>query len=519
MECQHGLSGKYLPVHPHPLDDELLSSWLLRTAHSNCLKLHSFVSETLGAGYQVITRDIDRLATASALEALSASTGSTVAALRKGLISDLAGSLVDQHTPNGNCRWILPLGIYHRTRQRFGLQFCSSCLATDTTPYFRRKWRLAFNTICDRHGCLLHDRCPTCLAPVVPARTEVGKRRGYAIEAHTICYKCGADLRRAASLDPPGLDGKGLYSLRSLCTFYDLGWWFVGTEILPYSISYYDGLRHLIQFLTTDRGVRVLKRIWNTNTSFQDLPFSIVPSSFEQKALLERHYLLTSALWLLDDWPHRLVAICKDLHVTASRISLGYSLPYWMESTIREQLSAGTSTSTSEEAESVAAYLLRHNKPITCKAVGELLGKTDAKASQKYSSFRPALTSEERDKLIAALSLKAGSHLDIPVDGARTKRDLVILRLLKLTSMRIGELLQCRTNDCGCIIARVHDTASAKEVERIVVEYLREIRPILAHAKTDSENFFLGVTGVGLNYKNWGQYLKKLKQDHLNSSR
>lgn len=85
--------------------------------------------------------------------------------------------------------------------------------------------------------------------------------------------------------------------------------------------------------------------------------------------------------------------------------------------------------------------------------------------------------------------------------------------------MRIGELLQCRTNDCGCIIARVHDTASAKEVERIVVEYLREIRPILAHAKTNSENLFLGVTGVGLNYKNWGQYLKKLKQDHLNSSR
>lgn len=190
--------------------------------------------------------------------------------------------------------------------------------------------------------------------------------------------------------------------------------------------------------------------------------------------------------------------------MTASRVSLGYSLPYWMASTIREQLSVGISTSTIEEAESVAAYLRRNKKPITCRTVGELLGKTDAKASQKYSSFRPALTSEERDKLIAALSLKVSSHLDIPVRGARTKRDLVILRLLKLTNMRIGELLQCRTNDCAYIKARAHDTANAKEAERIIVEYLREIRPILAHAKTNPENIFLGVTGVGLNYKKLG---------------
>lgn len=517
MESQHSLSGRCWPVHPHRLDDELLSSWLLRTAHSNCLKVHSFVSETLGAGYQAVTRDIDRLATDSTLEALSARTGSSVAELRKGLISDLAGSLVEQHTPNGNCRWVLPLGIYHRTRRRFGLQFCAMCLATDTTPYFRRRWRLAFNTVCDKHGCLLHDRCPTCLAPVFPARTEVGRRRGYTLEAHTICHQCGFDLKRSACLSPPGLDGKDIYLLRSLSTFYDLGWWFIGTENLPCSVSYYDGLRHLLQFLSTAGGITVLKKIWNTSSSLKEPPFSMTSAPFEKKALRERHYLLASALWLLDEWPHRFTTICKESRLTASRILSGNSLPYWLERPVREQLAAGTSVSTIEEAQNVAAYLQRNNKRITSKAVDELLGKTDSKVSKFYSSFRPVLTAEERSKLISAIGLTVDALPIASVSRARSKRDIVILSLLGLTNMGISELLQCQTKKYGSILERVHTLNDIDEVRRLIEDYLRETRPILANKNDNPEHLFIGITGVSLNYKNWGQYLTKMKRKHLHS--
>lgn len=45
------------------------------------------------------------------------------------------------------------------------LQYCSLCLKEDPRPYFRRKWRLVSVTCCQRHGCLLHDRCPICKSP------------------------------------------------------------------------------------------------------------------------------------------------------------------------------------------------------------------------------------------------------------------------------------------------------------------------------------------------------------------
>lgn len=516
MQPQLGLSGRCWPIHPHRLDDELLSSWLLRTAHSNGVKFHSFVSETLGTGSQVITRDIDRLATTATLELLSSRTGSSVADLRKGLISDIAGSVVDQHTPNGNCRWVLPLGIYHRTRRRFGLQFCPTCLTLDTSPYFRRRWRLAFNTVCDWHGCLLHDRCPACLAPVVPARTEVGRRRGYKLGAHTLCHQCGFDLRRSACLDPPGVDGKGILLLRSLSTFYDLGWWFVDAEVLPCSISYYDGLRHLLQFLTTRRGRRLLERIWAStpNSAHQPLfPISAVP--FEQKPLLERHYLLTSAIWLLDDWPRRFIENCREARVTASWILLGKSLPYWLEDPVREFLMVSASTITEEEAQSAVAYLERTNERITSKAVSRLMGKSDVKACKPYSSYQPSLTTYERVQLIAAIEGSVSTDRQNSLVYARAKRDIIILDLLERTTMGISKLLECRLDDADEIVNATRESGNMETTRRLLDDYVKEVRATLNHDKTATAYLFLGVTGVRLSYKNWNQYLRKLKREYL----
>jgi len=88
--------------------------------------------------------------------------------------------------------WVLPLGS--RNRRRYGgLQFCPPCLAEDTTPYFRRSWRLAWHVGCVRHGTLLTDHCGCCRAPVEPHRTLAGD------VTLCRCPSCGHDLRESST--------------------------------------------------------------------------------------------------------------------------------------------------------------------------------------------------------------------------------------------------------------------------------------------------------------------------------
>ncbi|WP_369124446.1 TniQ family protein, partial [Undibacterium sp. CCC2.1] len=64
--------------------------------------------------------------------------------------------------------------MYHRKRNAYGLQFCPTCLAEDSVPYFRRRWRVAFYTVCNEHKTMLLDRCPKCGSSVAAHRLDIG---------------------------------------------------------------------------------------------------------------------------------------------------------------------------------------------------------------------------------------------------------------------------------------------------------------------------------------------------------
>ena len=62
--------------------------------------------------------------------------------------------------------WVLHGGWGTWRRQQPWLQYCPRCLQEDADPYFRRRWRLAFVTICPAHRQQLLDRCAVCSAVV-----------------------------------------------------------------------------------------------------------------------------------------------------------------------------------------------------------------------------------------------------------------------------------------------------------------------------------------------------------------
>jgi hypothetical protein len=331
-------------VHPHRLDDELLSFWIMRTAHANRIKLQTFTTLGLGREATLWNRDIDRLASDALLGALSAQTGSSVDELRGGMLSAYEGLLFERHNALGNTKWILPLGIYHRKRKGKGVQFCPLCLFDDPIPYFRRSWRLALSTICATHGTMLHDRCPCCGAPVVYFRNDLGRRSDYRLGDHVSCWQCGSDLRRAPAYGPFGPDGKCIAALRSLVAFFDFGWWFHGSTTVSYGHLYFDALHHLVTFLSSARGRQLLEFMERETGWRAVIGDEVAQVRFEQRPVGVRHQLLVSALWLLDDWPTRFVRAAKVAGLSQSRILRGEALPFWFESEIRLNLGAGFAT-------------------------------------------------------------------------------------------------------------------------------------------------------------------------------
>ena len=404
MAAIYGLTGRRLPAHPHPLPDELLTHWFMRLAHANGLKAQSLADYAFGHPSSFWARDQDRRPSPGVVERLAELTGFDHEEIQNLTLVGPNGIHRPDVTVSGFVAWILPLGIYHRTRRRFGTQFCPLCLFEDAEPYFRRRWRLALATMCDRHGAMLHDRCPVCEAPVIWFRNELGHRRELAIGQSAKCWQCGFDLRRAQAIGPPAIDGQSIMALRSLVAFYDFGWWFVGDRSLPYAHLYFDVLRHLVAWLPDKRGRGLLARV----AMRVGWPTEYPPAkAFETRPVEERHRLLAISVWLLQEWPKRFVEVAKEVGLSQAHILRGVHLPHWFESEVRCSLGAGFVAPSNEEVTNAVAYLQQQGKPVSARALGQLIGSKEARVVVRYAApGRATLADAEFWKVIAGIGAK-----------------------------------------------------------------------------------------------------------------
>lgn len=513
-----GLSGNLWPVHPHRIGDELLSSWIVRTAHANRIKLQTFTTLGFGRAAALWNRDIDRSASDDLLQALSEQTGSSIDELRDGMLSSYEGRLFERHNAVGNTDWILPLGIYHRTRKRYGVQFCSQCLFFDPVPYFRRQWRLAFSTICDVHGTMLHDRCPSCGAPVIFFRNDLGRRRNYRIGDMVSCWLCNFDYRHASAYGPVGPDGKTIAELRSLTTFYQMGWWSLGGVGIPYGHLFFDVLHHLVMLLSNRRGVALIDALaaevgWRPTVEREHCagPFELLP-------VLARHQFLVTALWLLDEWPLRFVRIARRAGLTQSRILLGETLPYWFESEIKMCLGAGYGSPTVEEARHAAAYLAKRGNSVSGAAVGRLIGSRDALAVKEFVKRKPC---QATDAEFQCMITRLGDQIDsLPLNSRRRlllQRDRTIFMLIRTTGWSVKRVLTLTVSDVeGINEMQQGNCVRLSEVGALLSDYLQSTRIYLAE-NSRSDKLFIKWRDGGIGEKAWGLRVSKAFVAGLNN--
>lgn len=201
MAVHSGLSGKLLPVHLNPKEDELLSSWLVRLSLAHGLTPREF-GNMIRPGYSTHLwnlRDIDLLHNVEILTSLSERCGVPLTRVRETTLSEFEGNLRTKLlTSRKPSYWIMDYDIRPTIPiAPRGQQACPRCLNEDIEPYMRRVWRLPFVVACPDHESLLIDRCPDCASAIHIHRNA--QKLEADTDILTVCYKCKLDLRDATT--------------------------------------------------------------------------------------------------------------------------------------------------------------------------------------------------------------------------------------------------------------------------------------------------------------------------------
>lgn len=324
-------SDRRLPCATHPLPDELLSSWLVRLAHAHQSKVHSFC-HLLWPNLAIWNRDVDKLAPAVVLNTLAARTPTSAERIVKTTLPPLVERLTGEvlNTGQAQATWLMPIGVYHRTHRLHGLVYCPHCLKRDgAMPYYRLSWRLAFYVICPACGIYMHEGCPACGEPVNFFRIELGRKNATADRPISTCYRCAFDLSQSPTKTA---SPKTLRRYRSLYRVSREGW----NRAVPYPHQYLRVLRQLIRVLASPSdSARPLQIDMRLRFS-QPIEWPAGWVWFEQMPLAGRIRLLEQAMWLLEDWPSRFIAVIRYQRVSSTTLlkDMGGEVPFWFNSTV-----------------------------------------------------------------------------------------------------------------------------------------------------------------------------------------
>lgn len=126
-----------LPIHSQPRPNEILYSRMVRLAFANGFPLHSFYSALPGYKAPIWNRDTDRHPSPALLETLSRFTDQLLPDLQALTLSAYDGILLKQLPAIGDAFWIPPVGVFHRTRKRTGIQYCPLFMASRPLRHMR----------------------------------------------------------------------------------------------------------------------------------------------------------------------------------------------------------------------------------------------------------------------------------------------------------------------------------------------------------------------------------------------
>ena len=183
------LSKKPFINRPHPQEDELLSSWMVRIALAHDTMPWSYYNMHFPEYKNIIfSRDLDVWAPDDLINKLIWKSAYKYEEIYGLTLKSLVGTVLPKCNPSGPNKYFSYIKIRGRSNQLYGQKFCAECLKEDEIPYFRREWRFKFVSECKKHHVRLNDKCHNCGIPISFYKvTKDGI--GY-----TKCWHCGFSI-------------------------------------------------------------------------------------------------------------------------------------------------------------------------------------------------------------------------------------------------------------------------------------------------------------------------------------
>jgi hypothetical protein len=451
-------------IRPRIKSGESFSSWRQRGGLAN-----GFRWFPTSAG-RCAARDPDLLPAGSEIDWLIREFDVSPSDLRQASLDQYAVTLAGGRTSTPLARWILPWAR-HSSRNRATSGFCPICLKRDETPFFRLVWRLAFVTHCPEHRCKLVEHCPTCSSYVWP--TAFSERARYAPKGMglALCMACGNPLGLAEAI----VDGREEVSA--------ILWNALATGVPPQSAprgiplqDYYSVLWSVSRLVR--KNIELLRK--NLPSSFHLEPALSIRRNVVLEGLpaTSRQIILSVASWLLEEWPTRLISICRSSGISGQAFGCKeVQTPRWFDEEIREHLFQRTNWIMREHVQTAISELRAGDLPISKNALRRKLGVTESWAINELLDQRRSASVEELATMCRQYYVIL-ENTPPSRDQQRTlTRDFLILLLSAFSGKSIEAVCNMDQDDIEIVLraAQSRIDAETEPDVRFLVECLTEL--------------------------------------------
>ena len=348
-------------VQPIAQKEESMSSVMLRLSTGNKLSTQDACSILFGTDDK---RDLDKLSP------FHASLVAEAADLYEKQAQALSarqwnGKLVADMSTRNPINWFPSLPSRQDETLPLAYPRCIPCLEEDSLPYARITHRLGFVTCCPKHKVFLTQKCHPCGKPLPFPNTEP-----------FLCPSCDADQRDAVINAPNAF----VEAQNALLDILEQGWVKTDRYGAQYSFVFFRVLLCLCRLLTSKNWGKALRQaVRNAGGPQSNIEENVFWYRGDERiarlSSFDRAKLLSSALWLWEDWPTRFVDTFQKIGLFSHTIlSYGRNPPFILLDPVREFLLKPFYTFSEAEVSSAKAYLHKQGKKACITSLQALTG-------------------------------------------------------------------------------------------------------------------------------------------------
>lgn len=355
----HELKNENFTIIPIPFKDEILSSWIVRTAYAHKTHPHTFVNQYLNfRPYSFFLTESDITLSQDMIKTIEEKTHHKVDI--HSLILTTYSGFIQENIYDNN-----PTIFF--THQKY----CPVCLREDKIPYFRKKWRVVFYNICHKHNCYLYEHCPSCKTKLDISKMHENKL------PYTHCHHCGFELKKGRKLPIHKNHISSLEYQNKIFKIIHDGYVQLG-ETPIYSFLFFEGFSKFSKLILLNKKYAFI----NEHPLFSLLKNAKVQKVnhpiFKKIDAKAQSGLFGLIMYIFSDFSHNLERYILQNKLTYHDLTTKMPyIPFWYEkavNAITPQYLPHSLTVTKEEVEYAKRYLISIEKTVNKVNLTLLLG-------------------------------------------------------------------------------------------------------------------------------------------------